>query len=176
MLDRAAKEKIVNSIKADIENARGLFVTNLIGVPSNDAVAIRKGVREAAGKIVVTRNTLFKKAAEGTAAEKLFSDLKGPHAVAFAFEDAPGVAKCLKNAGKEFEVINFRGGLLNGEELTVDQVNALADLPGRDEMLGTVLATMLAPVSAFARLLTAIIEKKEEGADAAPAATEETAE
>lgn len=168
-MNRADKEAIVNGLKENIENASAIFLTNLIGVSSNDAVAIRKDVREAKGSVVVTRNTLFTKAAAGTKAEGLLSGLKGPHAVAFAFEDAAAVAKCLKNAGKDHEVIDLKGGILGDEELSVAQVKDLADLPSRDEMLGTLLATFNAPISALARVLNSIKEEKENGGGEATA-------
>jgi len=169
MMKRAEKEAVIANIKTDIEAAKAIFLTNLIGVEANDAVAIRKGVRDAQGKMVVTRNTLFRKAAEGTTVEKMLADLKGPHALAFAFEDAAAVAKCLKEAGEDHEVVDFKGGFLNGEELTKAQVIELASLPSRDEMLGTLLATFNAPISALARVLFAIQEQKESGAEPAPA-------
>lgn len=184
-MNRAQKDELIASLRKDIEAARGIFLTNLIGISSNDAVALRKNVRESQGKVVITRNTLFRKAAEGTCAEAMLADLKGPHAVAFAFEDAPGVAKVLKNAGKEHEVVELKGGILNGETLSLAQVVELADLPSREEMLGTVLATMMAPVSAFARLANSIKDECESqgvetpGAlkvEAAAEATEEAAE
>ncbi|TNE95859.1 MAG: 50S ribosomal protein L10 [Deltaproteobacteria bacterium] len=178
MLNRADKEALVDGLKKDIEGARAVFLTNLIGIPSNDSVGIRKQIREAAGKVVVTRNTLFTRAAVGTYAEKLLAELKGPHALAFAFEDAPAVAKALKKAAEDFDVVEFKGGFLNGEELSIADIKALADLPSRDEMLGTLLATMNAPVSAFARLMNQLKEKVEAGESitpgaGAPAAAEE---
>lgn len=180
MLSRSDKEAIVEGLKANIDKAQGIFLTNLIGVSSNDGVAIRKGIREAKGTISVTRNTLFERAARGTQAEEMLSNLKGPNAVAFAFEDAAAVAKCLKEAGKEHEVVELKGGLLDGKNLSIEEVKALADLPSRDEMLGTLLATFMAPVSSFARVMNEIKMKAEEGAPAPTAeevpATEEKTE
>ncbi len=172
MLTRAQKETIVDNLKDDISKSKAIFLTNLIGIPSNDGVRIRKKIREVNGKVIVTRNTLFHRAVEGTTYENLFKGLKGPHAVALAFEDAPAVAKCLKEAGKDFDVINFKGGFLGEDELSIQQIGELADLPSRDEMLGTLLATFNAPISALARALFAIQEQKDGGA----AATEETTE
>jgi len=175
MLTRAKKEEIVAGLKTSIEDAKAVFLTNMIGVGANDSVAIRKKVREADGKIIVTRNTLFKRAAAGTHLEDLLKDVKGPHAIAFAFKDAPGVAKVIYDAGKENELIDFKGGFLGDKSLSPAEVEQLAKLPSRDEMLGTVLATMMAPVSAFARVLHAINEKKAEGAPAEAAAPAEEA-
>jgi len=178
MLTRADKEAIVEGLKSDIERAQGIFLTNVIGITSNDGVALRKEIRESDGKLVVTRNTLFDRAAKGTVAEEMLSNLKGPRAVAFAFDNAPGVAKALKNAGKELEQVTLDGGILDGKTLSLQDVLALADLPSRDEMLGTLLATFNAPISALARVMHSIQEQKAEGAEAAPveAATEEAAE
>ncbi len=163
MLSRSEKEAIIQDLNKDIGRAKAIFLTNLIGISSNDAVSVRKAVRDSKGKMVVTRNTLFKKAAAGTAAEALVANLSGPHALAFAFEDPAAVAKSLKEAGANLELVDLKGGVLDGQLLTKAQVKQLADLPSRDQMLGTLLATFLAPVSAFARVLYAIQEKKEKG-------------
>lgn len=108
MLNRADKEALVDGLKKDIESARAVFLTNLIGIPSNDSVQVRKEIREAQGKVVVTRNTLFSRAGVGTFAEKLLSELKGPHALAFAYEDAPAVAKHLKKLEKSLMSLSSR--------------------------------------------------------------------
>lgn len=163
MLNRSEKDAIIQDLKTDIGRAKAIFLTNLIGITSNDAVSVRKAVRDNNGKMVVTRNTLFKKAAAGTPAEALVADLHGPHALAFAFEDPAAVAKSLKEAGASLELVELKGGVLDGQMLSKAQVKQLADLPSRDQMLGTLLATFLAPVSAFARVLFAIQEKKEKG-------------
>lgn len=163
MMTRAEKDVVVSEIKANIEKAQAVFLTNLVGIPSVDSVRIRKQVREAKGHMVITRNTLFARAAKGTPAESLLADLKGSTAVAFAFEEAPAVAKIINDAAGEFDgIVTIKGGMLDGKELSTAEVVALAKLPSRDEMLGTLLATFNAPVSAFARVLNAIKEKQEE--------------
>lgn len=167
-MSRQEKEAVVASLKEKLESSRALFLTNLIGVPSNDSNTIRKEVRDAKGTIIVTKNTLFRLAAKGTVAEEMFSDLKGTNAVAIAFEDAPAVAKAIYNASKTHEVIEFRGGILGDKILTKEEMVELAKLPSREEMLGTLLATFNAPISAFARVLNAIKEKREEGGEVAP--------
>jgi len=169
MMTRAEKDAVVSSIKEKIEKAQGVFLTNLVGIPSVDSVRIRKNVREANGHVVITRNTLFARAAAGTYAEGLLKDLSGSSAVAFAYEDAAAVAKIINDASGEFDkIVTLKGGMLGTQQLSQAEVVALAKLPSRDQMLGTLLATFNAPVSAFARVLYAIREQKEGGA-AAPA-------
>ena len=103
MITRKHKDAVIADLRDKITNSRALFLTNVVGLTANDTVTLRKKVREANGALVVTRNTLFGKAAEGTYAEEALKGLKGTNAVAFAFEDAPGVAKALyeTNMGRE---------------------------------------------------------------------------
>ena len=169
MLNRSDKEVIVNDLKANIDKAQAVFLTNLIGVASNDANEIRKSIREAGGKVCITKNTLFERAAQGTSVESLFKSLKGTNAVAFAFEDAAAVAKCLHDASKKQDIVELKGGMLEGQELSAAELKQLATLPSRDQMLATLLATFNAPISAFARVLNAIKEEKEGCGSEAPA-------
>ena len=162
-MNRTEKEAVVSSIRTHIEKSQALFLTNLIGIPANDAVRIRKEVREANGHVAITKNSLFELAAKGTYAEEVLSGLKGTNAVAFAFEDAPGVAKVIHTAAGEFEdKVTVAAGMLGEQKLTKEEVIALAKLPSRDQMLATVLATFNAPVSAFVRVMDAIRTQKEE--------------
>jgi large subunit ribosomal protein L10 len=161
MMTRSEKDVVIADLKEKINSSKALFLTNMIGIEANDAVAIRKTVREAKGAIVVTKNSLFGKAAEGTHAEELLKDLKNTNAVAFAFDEAPAVAKAIFDASKELELLTLGKGFLGDKALDESQVAALAKLPSRDEMLGTVLATFMAPVSSLARLVSAIKDECE---------------
>lgn len=162
MMTRTEKDAVVASLKEKIEKSNAVFLTNLVGIPSNDAVRIRKNVREVKGFMAVTKNTLFQRAAQGTYAESLLKDLTGSNAVALSYDDAAAVAKVVNDAAGEFEaIVKIKGGMLGTQALSVKEVVALAKLPSRDQMLGTLLATFNAPVSAFARVLHAICEQKE---------------
>ncbi|MEI8345904.1 MAG: 50S ribosomal protein L10 [Pseudomonadota bacterium] len=161
MLSRAEKEKMVQDLKANLDKSQGVFLTNLIGLKSTDAVTVRKLIREAGGKLVINRNTLFERAAKGTSLEGMLKNLKGPQALAFAFKDAAAVAKKLTEISKDFALMQIKAGALQGKILSAAQVKQLASLPSRNQMLSTVLATFNAPVSAFVRTLHAIKEKKE---------------
>ena len=96
--------------------------------------------------------------------------LKGINAVAFAFEDAPAVAKAIFDANKENDVVTLGAGYLDQKPLTDQEVTALAKLPSREQMLATLLATFNAPVSAFVRTMDSIKRQKEEGGAPAEAA------
>lgn len=170
MITREKKDAIIGDLNEKISNAKAVFLTNLIGTESNSANEIRKEIRDAKGALVITRNSLIERAAKGTPAENMLNGLKGPNAVAFAFEDAPAVAKALYEAGKELEVVTLTKGILGGKELEKAELEALAKLPSKDVMLATVLATMNAPISSFVRVMDEIRRQKEEGGEASPAA------
>ncbi len=163
MLTRSQKEKVVKDLRDKIDRSQAVFLTNLIGLKSNDSNLIRKGIREAKGTMVITKNTLFKLAAKGTACEDLLKDLKGTNTVAFAFNEAPAVAKVIYDAGKEHDTVSLNTGIFEGKVLNKAELESLAKLPSREEMLSTLLATFNAPVSAFARVIDAIKGQKEEG-------------
>ena len=109
MMTRAQKGEIIDGLKSDIESARAIILSNLIGVSANDSVAIRKDIREVNGKVVVTRNTLFAKAAKGTAAEGLID--AAPLARHLAGQ-LPGPKDRIKglHRGLLAEVLHQRGG------------------------------------------------------------------
>ena len=165
MLNRAQKNEIISGLKQDLDSAKAVFLTNLIGITGSDSVQIRKDLRDAEAKVLVTKNTIFRIASEGTPFEALLKDLKGTNALAIAFNEAPAVAKVLYDASEDLDPVELKGGLLDGKELSVEEIKSLAKLPSRDEMLGTLLATFNAPVSAFVRVMEQIREQKADGAD-----------
>lgn len=161
MMNHEQKDEVVNDLREKINKAEGIFLTNLVGLVAEVSTKVRKNIRENNGSVVITRNTLMARAAKGTKAESLFSNLKGPNAIAFAFNDPAAVAKILFNLRKDHEVARLGAGLLGDKPLKVAEVEFLANLPSRDLMLGTLLATFNAPVSAFARVVEAVRAKKE---------------
>ena len=162
MLDRAKKAEVMSELKSGFENANAVFLTNLIGLTSNDAVELRKTLEMLMQNFCYKKYTICK-ASVGTVCEEMMKGLVCPHAVAFANETA-AVAKALKEAGEKFEnVVSLKAGILKGQSLTSDELVQLASLPGKDQMVATLLATFNAPVGAFVRVLNAIKESKESG-------------
>ena len=161
MMTRQQKENVVQNIQSDIQKAVALFYTDIIGIKSNDANALRRGLRNVGGKVVVTKNTLFAKAAKGTYVEESTKDLKGSTAMVFAFEDPAAVAKCFKKFKETQESVSLRNGFLEKKALNMAQIKDLADLPAKDQMLATLLAAFMAPVSSFVRILDEIRKEKD---------------
>lgn len=160
MVTKESKNLIIDDLKKKIISADAIYVTNLVGANAEISVSLRKKVREAGGSVSVARNTLIARAAMGTYAEALLSDLSGPNAIAFSFKDPAAVARAVNDFKKESEVISLSKGYLGTKVLDKNDIEFLANLPGRDQMLGTLLATFMAPASAFVRVLNAIKDTK----------------
>jgi large subunit ribosomal protein L10 len=104
----------------------------------------------------VVKNKLLKLAAEGTPAEELRSFCTGPTAIALSGDDPVAPAKILSKFAKEIDAFELKAGVLSGKLMTVAEINALADLPSRDELLAKALSSMNAPVSNFVGTMAAI--------------------
>jgi large subunit ribosomal protein L10 len=105
---------------------------------------MRADVRERGGDVTLVRNNIFALAAENLGVPGLKELLEGQVAVIKA-ENAVDAAKAAKDACEEFEGLNVRGGFLDGEVIDAARVQALAELPSREELLGTVLGQLTAP-------------------------------
>ncbi|MDH4466945.1 MAG: 50S ribosomal protein L10 [Bacteriovoracaceae bacterium] len=164
MKSKVQRTESISDLKSLFEKSQAMFLTNLVGVNSEATTSIRKKIRDAEGFVAVSKNTFFAKATEGTYCEDLFSQLKGPNAVAFCFGDPSAVAKIINDFGKDNELVKLKGGYAEKKKMSVAEIVQLANLPSKEVMLASVLATMLAPISSFARVLESIREQKEAGA------------
>jgi large subunit ribosomal protein L10 len=161
MITRESKEKVITELRASFAESNAVFLTNIIGMPSNESVQLRKDVRKLGGNIMVARNTLIASASKAEGFGTVFSDLNGSSALVFSYSDPSAIAKVVLDASKVYEFIKFRGGYLGKTQLSGREVDALASLPPRNQVLATLLATFNAPISAFARVVDAIRLKKE---------------
>jgi large subunit ribosomal protein L10 len=136
---------------------------------------LRGRLREKQAKLQVAKNTYVTKALDPAVAEALTAGLTGPTAVVFGNGDATEAAKVLKDFAKENKLPTLKGGCLNNKALTAQDVQAMADLPSRDVLLGMVVGTLAAPMSSLVGVcaatlrsvlyvLKAVEEKKQEAA------------
>ncbi len=161
MITKKKKELMVQELKGKIEKSQGIFLTNIVGLSAENTLKLRKELRSVGASISVCRNTLFARASQGTSVESLMTSLEGAHALAFAQQDSSAVAKILFNFKKDFDFIKFDKAYVDGAVLESKQLQVLATLPSKNELIATLLATMNAPISALARVLHAVAEKKQ---------------
>jgi len=181
-----AKQQVIDEIKGKLENAQSAVVVDYIGITVDQANSMRRKLRDADVDYTVYKNTLMKRAIEGTPFEELSQILEGPSAIAIASEDATAPARVLNDAIKEFKKMKFKGGVVEGVYYDEDGIMEIAKIPSRETLIAKFMGSIQSPVSKAVRTFAAIAEAKAEGGDApaeeapaeeaAPAAEEAPAE
>ena len=172
------KELVVNEIKEKLDRASSAVVVDYRGITVAEADLLRRRMREANVEYKIYKNTMVRRAVEGTSFEALTEVLKGPSGIAFGFEDATAPAKILDKFVKEFKKMELKGGVVDGEYYDAVGIGKVAQIPSRDELLAKLLGSFQSPVASFARVIQAIADNGggAAAAEAAPAAEEVPAE
>lgn len=158
-LNIETKKIAVEEIIAGISNAQTMVIAEYRGISVASMTELRANARKEGVYLRVLKNTLVRRAVEGTSFAGLADQMVGPLVYA-ASEDAVAAAKVLHQFAKKDDKIVVKAGSYNGEVLDNVQVAALASIPSREELLSKLLFVMQAPVSGFARALAALAEKK----------------
>jgi large subunit ribosomal protein L10 len=154
-MERAVKEENIASLKLDLAKAQSLVLADFRGITVKNDTALRREFRLNGCKYQVVKNTLLGRAVEGTAMAGIENLFVGPTAIAYSFEDPAAPAKIATKVAKSEEKFVIKGGFVDGKALNVQGVTALSQLPGKDELRATFLATLLAVPQNFLRLTTA---------------------
>ena len=150
------KKAIVAEVNEVASGALSVVIADYHGVDANDLTGLRKSAREGGVYLRVVRNTLAKRAVEGTEFECLKEVLVGPTVLAFSLEDPGAAARLLKDFAKEKKAFEIKALAVGGELLGADQIDRLAKMPTRDQALAMLAAVTLAPVTKLARTLNDI--------------------
>ena len=167
------KQPVVDEIKAMLDGAVGAVVVDYRGLTVEQDTKLRKQLREAGVVYKVCKNTMMKRAFEGTDFAQLDEYLEGPNAIAISKEDATAPARILYKFAQDAPALELKGGVVEGTAYDVAGISELAKIPSRDELLSKLLGSLQSPITNFARVIKQIAEQ---GGEAAPAeAAEETA-
>ena len=163
------KKAIVADVGAQLAGAQTVVLAEYRGIPVEQLTKLRASARDQGVYLRVLKNTLARRAAQGTQFEPLADSMVGPLIYGIS-ADPIASAKVLQNFAKTQDKLVITAGSYNGKLLDVAGVKSLASIPSRDELLSQLLGVMLAPVSAMARVLGAVAAQKAEGAPAPVAA------
>ena len=156
-MNRSEKAVIIEALKAKASSASISVVTNFKGMPVEELTRLRVKLREAGGEYYVVKNTLARIAFTGSAHDSIKDDFKENCAIALGFQDPVAVAKALSEFTKTSKLFQIRHGSLEGKVLSAAQVDNLAKLPSKEQLLGQVLGTMNAVPTNFVSLFANMI-------------------
>ena len=159
------KKAIVADVGAQLAGAQTVVLAEYRGIPVEQLTKLRASARDQGVYLRVLKNTLARRAAQGTQFEPLADSMVGPLIYGIS-ADPIASAKVLQGFAKTQDLLVIKAGLYNGKLLDVAGVKALATIPSREELLSQLLGVMLAPVSAMARVLGAVAAQKAAGAPA----------
>src|SRR3989440_4780773 len=157
---RDQKEQVVEELTARLQAADTLLVADYRGLTMPQIDELRSRLLESGARFTVVKNTLTRRAAEAAGTEALLTLLDGPSAIAFleADGDMVAAAKARADSARETNVLEIRGGIMQGRAVTAEEVETLAKLPPEDVLRGQVLGAIVAPVTALAGLLNAPLQ------------------
>lgn len=155
------KKQVVAEIKEKFEKAQSVVVVDYRGLKVEEADALRKAFRDAGVDFKIYKNNLTKIAIEGTPFEAISKDLTGPNAIAFGYEDAIAPAKIVKDFAKDHKNLEFKSGVIENKYCDLEAIKEIADIPSRDVLIAKFLGSIKSPISNFAYLLQAIVDKNE---------------
>jgi large subunit ribosomal protein L10 len=156
-LNRDEKAAAVEQIAGQIEAAESIFAIDYRGISVPQAAELRAKLREADASFRIVKNRLTKLAAEKAGRDQLTELLEGPTALTFVHGDIALAAKAITTLDREWEVLEFKGGLVDGEALEPDEFEAIARLPGREALNAQFAGVVASPITGLVRGLNSML-------------------
>jgi large subunit ribosomal protein L10 len=166
---KVQKSKDLEELTAKLAKAKGIVFTGYIGTTVKDLDKFRKDLRKENVFAKVYKLTLVKKAMKAAGLAGEIMDYKTPVILAASEEDETAPARIIKSLTKDLKTISILEGIMEGKIFSKSQVETMGDLPSKDQLRAQLLATFMAPISAFARVLNAYVTKMGETAQAVAA-------
>jgi large subunit ribosomal protein L10 len=156
-LNRDQKAAVIEEVAAQITESDAVFAVDYRGISVPQAAELRTRLREADASFRVVKNTLSERAADKAGAEGLKELLQGPTAMTFVRGDAATAAKALRDFQRANQLLEFKGGWMNGAPLTGEEISSIAQLPSRDVLYGRLVGMVASPLTGLASALNGLI-------------------
>lgn len=181
-MSKYVKELITNELKSRLEGVSDMLLVDVIGMEANSNVELRKELRKKNIQLLVVKNSLGRRATEGSTLAPAFEGAAGSSAIVWGSEDVVSLAKEITRLAGEAKYKPFapKGGVMDGSKLSADQVAAVSKWPSRQEQLSILVGQILSPGAKLSSqllgpgglLASQIKQKGEEDATETPAAAE----
>jgi len=156
-MNRDQKAAAIAEIATHIDESEAIFAVDYRGITVAQVAELRSKLREADATFKVVKNSLTERAADQVGAEPLKEYLSGPTALTFVRGDVALAAKAVADYARATQLLPFKGGLMGGEEIGVEQIRSLSRLPSREVLYGQLVGIVASPVSGLVRTLNALL-------------------
>ncbi len=157
-MKRSEKEEIVADVSGYVERASGMFLTDFSGLTVEQATELRREFRKSGVDYKVAKNTLIRKALENaTGYDKVIPSLSGPTGVAFAYEDPIAPARVIHKFSEKHSKLTLKVCVIEKQVFEGSRLAELAKLPGKKEMLASILGSLQAPIAGIPGAINAVM-------------------
>jgi len=156
MKKRSEKQQDLDKLKLELAKVSTVILTTFQGITVEADTKLRRAVQAAGGKYQVVKNSLAERAGAGTPAENLLKNLSGTNSIAFTQTDAVALAKALTKVAKEVPAFQFKSGLVEGRVISIAEIQQLANLPSKEELLAKIMFLLNAPAQRIAMALNGV--------------------
>jgi large subunit ribosomal protein L7/L12 len=157
-MKKPEKVQLVNEFVEKIRRSKGFVVTTYMGLDAEQMAALRRRLKQEGTELKVIKNTLFARALKQIGYDgELVQRLRGPLAVVFGYEDSVSAPKAVHKLRSDYEVLSLLWGIIDGQLYESHQLETIATLPSREELLAQVAGYLLSPLYNFVGLINAVL-------------------
>jgi large subunit ribosomal protein L10 len=156
MKKKSEKQQDLDKLKTELAKVSTVILTTFQGITVENDTKLRRAVQAAGGKYQVVKNTLAELAGTGTPAEGVLKNLKGTNSIAYTNTDPVALAKALTKVAKEVPSFQFKSGVVEGRVISIAEIQQLATMPSKDELISKIMSLLNAPARRIAGTLNAL--------------------
>jgi large subunit ribosomal protein L10 len=156
MKKRSEKQQDLDNLKTELAKVSTVILTTFQGITVENDTKLRRAVQAAGGKYKVVKNTLAERAGVGTSAEGLLKNLTGTNSIAYTNTDPVALAKALTKVAKDVPAFQFKSGVVEGRVVSIAEIQQLASLPSKEELISKIMFLLNAPAQRIAMALNAL--------------------
>ena len=156
MKKRKEKQEEVEKLHVELGKVSTVILSTFQGITVEQDTKLRRAVEAAGGHYRVVKNTLAERAGEGTPAESLLKNLSGTNSIAYTATDPVGLAKVLTRVAKDVPAFRFRAGVVEGRVISIEEIQQLAQMPSKEELISKIMFLLQAPARRMASALAAL--------------------
>jgi large subunit ribosomal protein L10 len=155
-MKKAEKKEKANSLRAELANVSTVILSTFQGITVEQDTQLRRAVEKAGGHYEVVKNTLAERAGAGTSMEPLLKNLAGTNSIAYTMADPVALAKVLTKVAKDVPAFQFRAGWVEGRVISIQEIQQLANLPSKEELISKIMFLLNAPAQRLASAMAAL--------------------